>query len=62
MQFRRSLYVVQNLQPGDKLGPENVRAIRPGFGLSPKHYGEVMGRHVSIGVARGTPLSWSILK
>jgi sialic acid synthase SpsE len=62
LQFRRSLYVVKDLQPGDELGAENVRAIRPGLGLAPKHLEEVMGRKVNRAVARGTPLSWSLLK
>ena len=62
MQFRRSLYVVADLQPGDELTVRNVRAIRPGLGLAPKHLDEVLGSKVNKAVARGTPLSWSLLK
>jgi pseudaminic acid synthase len=62
LQFRRSLYVVQDLRPGDVLTAENVRAIRPGHGLAPKHLEEVLGRAVSVPVTRGTPLAWSLLK
>jgi len=61
LQFRRSLYVVRDLQAGDQLTPENVRAIRPGLGLPPKHLEQVMGLHVKGPVARGTPLTWELL-
>lgn len=62
LQFRRSLYVVKDLQPGDVLSPYNVRAIRPGLGLAPKFLDQVLGCKVSAKVARGTPLDWSLLK
>lgn len=59
--FRRSLYVVADMKAGDVLGPQNVRSIRPGFGLPPKYIDAVMGKRVRVGVARGTPLSWDII-
>jgi sialic acid synthase SpsE len=59
--FRRSLYVVRDLAPGDILTPENLRAIRPGFGLPPKYYDVLLGRKVGRAVRRGTPLSWDVL-
>ena len=62
LQFRRSLYVVRDVQPGETLTRENVRAIRPGLGLAPKHLEEVLGRTVTQALARGTPLSWAVLK
>lgn len=61
VQFRRSLYVVRDLRAGDVLTPDNVRAIRPGFGLPPRHYAQVLGRCVNRDVARGTALSWELL-
>lgn len=61
LQFRRSLYVVKDIASGDTLTPENVRAIRPGMGLAPKHIQGVMGRKVRNAVRRGTPLSWDLL-
>lgn len=61
VQFRRSLYVVQDLAGGAVLTSENVRAIRPGLGLAPKHLEEVLNRRVKGPVPRGTPLSWSLL-
>ncbi|HMO68214.1 MAG TPA: pseudaminic acid synthase [Novosphingobium sp.] len=62
LQFRRSLYVVKDLAPGDALTPENVRAIRPGLGLAPRHLDDILGCRVAVGVARGTPLSWALVK
>ena len=58
--FRRSLYVVQDLKAGDILTKENVRAIRPGFGLPTKYLDVILGRTVNKNVVRGTPLSWMI--
>jgi N-acetylneuraminate synthase len=59
--FRRSLYVVKNLKAGDVLTAENLRSIRPGRGLAPKHYDDLLGRRVSRDVARGTPMTWELL-
>jgi len=61
IQFRRSLYVVQDLIAGDVLTRDNVRAIRPGLGLSPKYLDHVLGRVVRRDVARGTALTWELL-
>lgn len=62
LQYRRSLYVVADMQAGDVLTKENVRAIRPGFGLPPKHMDEVIGRRVKTAVHRGTALTWELLE
>ncbi len=61
-QFRRSLYVVEDMQAGDVLTPANVRAIRPGFGLPPGELERVVGMAVARDVPKGTPLSWDLLK
>ncbi|MCH2132782.1 MAG: pseudaminic acid synthase [Phycisphaerales bacterium] len=61
-QFRRSLFVVEDLQPGDRITTENVRSIRPGDGLPPKHLEAILGRGVRVPVARGTPVSWDLLE
>jgi N-acetylneuraminate synthase len=60
--FRRSLYITQDIQAGDRLDEQNVRCIRPGFGLAPKHLPEILGRRVSTEVKRGTPVAWEILE
>ena len=56
--FRRSLYVVKDLQAGETLTAENLRAIRPGLGLPTKYLEQVLGKTVRQSVARGTALSW----
>jgi N-acetylneuraminate synthase len=60
--FRRSLYVVQDLEAGATLTRENLRVIRPGFAMAPKHYDAVLGRRLKRAVKRGTPLDWSLLE
>jgi pseudaminic acid synthase len=61
LQYRRSLYVVQNLKMGDVLTRENVRAIRPGFGLPTKYLEVLLGKTVKQDVKRGTALTWNLL-
>jgi pseudaminic acid synthase len=59
--FRRSLYIVKDMAPGDILTPENLRTIRPGFGLPPKYLDMLIGKRVSRVAERGTPMSWDLL-
>jgi N-acetylneuraminate synthase len=59
--FRRSIYVVSNLKAGDVLTRDNLRCIRPGRGLAPKHLETVIGMRVSRDVPRGTPMSWQLI-
>jgi pseudaminic acid synthase len=61
IQFRRSLYVVNDLKTGDVLTQENVRAIRPGLGLPVKFLEQVLGKTLKQDVKRGTGLSWKLL-
>ena len=58
--FRRSLYIVKPLVAGQSLSPDNVRTIRPGFGLPPKYLEVVMGKRVRRSIPAGTPLSWEM--
>lgn len=59
--YRRSLYIVEDLDVGVALTSKNVRAIRPGLGLPTKHFEDVLGRTVRHPVRRGTPLQWDLL-
>ena len=59
--FRRSLYVVQDIRAGEPITAENVRSIRPGLGLPPKYLCDVLGRRASRDVAKGTPLTWTLV-
>lgn len=54
--FARSLFIVKDLKAGEVLDETNVRSIRPGYGLHPKYYKEVLGKKIKIDVLRGTPL------
>lgn len=59
--FRRSLFVVADLEAGDVLTAGNVRSIRPASGLAPRHLDQVLGRRTTRPVRRGTPLSWDLV-
>jgi N-acetylneuraminate synthase len=59
--FRRSLFIVQGIKAGEPFNERNVRSIRPGHGLPPKHLKEVLGRKASRDAAPGTPLSWELV-
>lgn len=59
--FRRSLYVVRDVKAGEVFSGENVRAIRPGFGLAPKHLDAVLGKKAKCDIARGTAMSWDLI-
>lgn len=59
--FRRSLYVCEDLKKGDILTSENLRAIRPGYGLPPKYIGQLLGNKVIRDVARGTSMQWELV-
>ncbi len=61
LQFRRTLYVVEDMRAGEAFSPENVRAIRPGLGLSPKHYEAILGQKAKRDIARGTALQWELM-
>ena len=54
--FRRSIYVVQDIKAGDKFTKDNIRSIRPGFGMLPKHYEAVINKTATVDILRGTPL------
>ncbi|MHB8512618.1 MAG: pseudaminic acid synthase [Actinomycetota bacterium] len=60
--FRRSLFIVSDVKAGELLTERNVRSIRPGDGLHPRHYKEVLGRKAAQDIKRGTPLSWEIIE
>jgi len=62
LQFRRSLYVVEDMKAGDAFTEKNLRRIRPGMGISPKYYDALLGRCVKCDVKRGTPVSWDIVE
>ena len=59
--FRRSMFVVEDMRAGETFTEVNVRCIRPGHGLAPKHFPEVLGQRASRSISRGTPLDWNLI-
>ena len=59
--FRRSLFAVADISAGDAFTASNVRAIRPGAGLHPRHLAEILGATATSDISRGTPLEWSLV-
>jgi len=60
-QFRRSLYVAEDMAEGETFTEVSLRSVRPGFGLQPKHYDTLLGKRVNRAVAKGTPVSWDLI-
>ena len=58
--LRRSLFVVTNIKKGDQFTLDNIRSIRPGYGLHPRYLSQILGKHASRDIAKGTPLSWDL--
>ena len=58
---RRSIYIVEDLKAGDVLTKDNLRCIRPGHGLPPKHYDALLGRALKCDVKKGTPVDWNLV-
>lgn len=56
-QFSRSLFIVKDVKSGDKISTENIRSIRPGFGIHPRHFSEIIGKKFNQDIEKGTPLS-----
>jgi pseudaminic acid synthase len=59
--FRRSLFVVRDVEAGEVFTDENVRSIRPGHGLPPKYLEDVLGRRAARDIDGGTPLKWDLV-
>jgi len=59
---RRSLYVAAPVRKGERLTAANVRSVRPGFGLAPKHLPRVLGRRATRDLAFGEPLAWNMVE
>jgi pseudaminic acid synthase len=59
--FRRSLFAVKDIASGELLTQENVRSIRPGYGLAPKYLQDILGRRAAKAIERGVPISWDLI-
>ena len=62
MLFRRSLYAVKDVAAGETLTADNVRSIRPGYGLAPKYLPEILGKRARREIKRGTPMSLDLVE
>ncbi len=60
-EFSRSLYIVRDVKAGDVLTEDNVKSIRPGYGMHPKHYKEVIGKKFTNDFQKGTALKWELI-
>jgi len=61
-EFCRSLFAVEDIKKGEVFSEKNVRSIRPGYGLHPKYYKEIIGKKANRDIPRGTPISWDIIE
>ena len=59
--YRRSLFVVKPVKAGEAFTETNVRSIRPGHGLPPKHLRNILGRQATVDITEGTPLEWALV-
>ena len=59
--FRRSLFVVKDINAGERITHENVRSIRPGYGLAPRNMDKIISMRAKKNIKRGTPLSWELV-
>lgn len=60
--YRKSIFVVEDIQKGEKFTKENIRVIRPGYGLAPRYFDCIIGKSSSRYIERGTPIKWDMVK
>jgi len=61
MKFRRSLYIAKDMKAGDVLTRENLRIVRPGYGLPPKYFDALLGKIVRKNIPKGTAVRWDLV-
>lgn len=62
VQFRRSLYFVEDLREGELITAHSIRSVRPGFGLSPKYFDQIVNCKVKRNISSGTPVTWDTVR
>ena len=60
--FAKSLFFVKDIKAGELITEENMKAIRPGEGIHPKYYNEVLGKKAAVDIKLGTPVDWKLIK
>lgn len=58
LKYRRSIYISSDVKEGEQLNSENIKIVRPGFGIAPKYYDLLIGRRVNKALPKGTAMSW----
>ena len=61
VKFRRSIYAIKDIKKGEQLTKENVKSIRPGFGLAPKYLSKILSSKAMRDISRGTPISLDLI-
>ncbi|MFA5405625.1 MAG: SAF domain-containing protein, partial [Ignavibacteria bacterium] len=61
-EFSRSLFAVKDITAGEIFSEKNVKSIRPGYGLHPKYFNEIIGKKAKSDITFGTPLSWDLIE
>ncbi len=59
--YRRSIYISEDIKQGETLTAKNVKVIRPGLGLAPRFYDQILGKKAKLAITKGTPLAWELL-
>jgi pseudaminic acid synthase len=60
--FRKSIFVVKDIKAGEVFTKENIRVIRPAYGMHPRHYYDVLGKSARKSIEKGTPLDWNLIE
>jgi pseudaminic acid synthase len=61
-EFSRSLFIAENVKAGEMITTANVRSVRPGFGLAPKHLQNILGKRFVKDAVKGTPMAWEFVE
>jgi N-acetylneuraminate synthase len=62
LKFRRSLYFIKEMHAGDIITPSCIKSVRPGFGLAPNNFDQIIGKRLNSNVSYGTPVNWSMIE
>jgi pseudaminic acid synthase len=62
VKFRRSLYFIKEMKAGDIISPSCIKSVRPGFGLAPNNFDQIIGKRLNSNVSYGTPVNWSLIE
>lgn len=61
-EFCRSLFIVEDMKAGETFTTENIRSIRPGYGLEPKYINKILGEKSHRDIKKGTPMTWQLIE